>query len=118
MTRLLSADSLTADRLTPMQHPPHGACTAHAKTKVVLSCCMLQVMETDTGEQQNNDEAANADANEDGGIRGRAVDEQKVPFAFTKCKDVHRKGTSSFTAECLICGKKVNAVCSLLAIYI
>lgn len=42
-----------------------------------------------------------------GGDEQAAPEENKVPFAFSKCKDVKAKGSSAFIAECLICGKKV-----------
>lgn len=32
---------------------------------------------------------------------------EKVPFAFSKCTSIERKGSSMYAAECGICGKKV-----------
>jgi len=39
---------------------------------------------------------------------------EKKPFAFTKCINVQHKNMSSYSAECLICGKKVHAWRNLL----
>lgn len=33
---------------------------------------------------------------------------EKIPFAFTKCSSVERKGMSSYLVECLNCGKKAQ----------
>lgn len=38
----------------------------------------------------------------------------KKPFAFSKCINVQHKNMSSYSAECLICGKKVLAWRNLL----
>lgn len=32
----------------------------------------------------------------------------KVPFAFSKCSSVNRKGSSAWIAECNFCGKTVR----------
>ena len=33
---------------------------------------------------------------------------EKLPFAFTLCKEVIRKGSSCYAAECQVCGKKLS----------
>lgn len=32
---------------------------------------------------------------------------EKIPFAFSKCTNVNRKGSSAYVAECQVCGKQV-----------
>lgn len=44
----------------------------------------------------------NAEPNEENLEQG-----EKFPFAFSKCANVQKKALSTYSAECLICGKKV-----------
>ncbi|KAL1511976.1 hypothetical protein AB1Y20_005254 [Prymnesium parvum] len=45
---------------------------------------------------------------DDDSIMRTSPDEPALPFAFLKCEDVTKNGTSSYKATCGICGKKVN----------
>lgn len=45
-----------------------------------------------------------------------AQKEQTVPFAFTKCTNVEKIGTSVYAAMCTICGKKVPRAASTIVL--
>lgn len=45
-------------------------------------------------------------ANED---RQQVLDTEKIPFAFSKCKDVEKVGQSVFSGLCGVCGKRVSS---------
>ncbi|KAL1508750.1 hypothetical protein AB1Y20_004845 [Prymnesium parvum] len=43
------------------------------------------------------------------GTTNAAAETEKVPFAFSICTKITKKGTSMFEAECTVCGKMVKA---------
>ena len=54
------------------------------------------------------DEQGGQDGLEEGDDGAAEELPEKHPFAFNLCKDVIRKGSCAYSAECLVCGKKLN----------
>ena len=59
-------------------------------------------------EGEAGNELGGPDALDEGGEGAAEGATEKLPFAFTLCKDVIRKGSSMYAAECLVCGKKLS----------